>query len=79
MFHQREKNLYLEFEMEKSNISRVAKVRENKLSKEVDLLKKRHGELEEELKKLVCKTILENLHQGILTTMHSIGRATDCL
>ena len=31
MFHQREKNLYLEFEMEKSNISRVAKVRENEL------------------------------------------------
>lgn len=55
MFHQREKSLYLEFEMEKSNISRVAKDRENELSKEIDLLKKRHGELEEELKKLVCR------------------------
>lgn len=53
MFQQREKKLYLEFEMEKNNIAKSAKAREHELSEEIKSLKKINEALGKKLENMV--------------------------
>lgn len=45
--------MYLEFEMEKNNISKSSKARENELSDEIDSLKRSNEALNQKVKSMV--------------------------